>query len=401
MYDSLPSKSYRNLLAELNGKGFSETAVQEILKQLLPQLAQLHSSGQVHGAISLDTVTQVNNTAQLSPSYTLQPINPTGIVKDISDLGQVLAELLTGKIGIRDNLDDHCIVSDQTLELVTAMMQNSLTFRFRTVTDIQGYSNNVPTPQPAVYPVPTHIPIPTNVQYSQPTQTQDNTRPFFKKNAQTIIAIASGLTVVVIIFLLTNNSSRNSQPVATSPEPQVVSNPNPTAPSQPQTVATSIPAPDAVAYYHSGNAKRDIKDYRGAIADYTKAIELEPNFPNAYNNRGVTKNDLGDLNNALEAIDDYTKAIELRSNFPDAYKNRGSVKYLLKDYQGAITDYTKAIELEPSFADAYNDRGIIKRALNNKEGAIADLREAAGFYNSRGDTSGYNRVKQALKELGG
>ena len=43
------------------------------------------------------------------------------------------------------------------------------------------------------------------------------------------------------------------------------------------------------AYYKRGLAKMNLKDYSGAIADYNKAIEINPRNANAYNNRGNTK----------------------------------------------------------------------------------------------------------------
>lgn len=65
-----------------------------------------------------------------------------------------------------------------------------------------------------------------------------------------------------------------------------------------------------MAYNGRGSAKDDLKDYEGAIADYDKALELDPQ-------------DTG------------------------AYFARGNAKYNLKDYAGAITDYDKAIKLAP------------------------------------------------------
>ena len=41
-------------------------------------------------------------------------------------------------------------------------------------------------------------------------------------------------------------------------------------------------------------AKRDLKDYKGAIEDFDKAVDLKPNFGNAYSNRGRTKIAFGD-----------------------------------------------------------------------------------------------------------
>jgi tetratricopeptide (TPR) repeat protein len=42
----------------------------------------------------------------------------------------------------------------------------------------------------------------------------------------------------------------------------------------------------ADVYYNRGNSKHQLEDYSGAIADYSKAIEIKPDFADAYCNRG-------------------------------------------------------------------------------------------------------------------
>ena len=51
------------------------------------------------------------------------------------------------------------------------------------------------------------------------------------------------------------------------------------------------------------------------------------------------------------AISDYTKAIEIDPQFGKAYYNRGWSKGKLKDYYGAISDYNKALEIDPNDGD--------------------------------------------------
>ena len=50
-----------------------------------------------------------------------------------------------------------------------------------------------------------------------------------------------------------------------------------------------------------------------------------------------------------DAIEDYTKAIELDPDYADAYNNRGYAYYLLEQYGKALNDYDKAIELDPNY----------------------------------------------------
>ena len=129
----------------------------------------------------------------------------------------------------------------------------------------------------------------------------------------------------------------------------------------------------AEAYIGRAICKGELNDHNGAIADNTQAIKLNPNHLFAYTNRGISKNYLKDY---YGAISDFTKAIEIDPNFADGYYNRGSTKDELKDYNGAIADNTKAIELNPNYAEAYNNRAICKYFTKDYNGSCQDARKA-------------------------
>jgi tetratricopeptide (TPR) repeat protein len=93
------------------------------------------------------------------------------------------------------------------------------------------------------------------------------------------------------------------------------------------------------------NKKYELKDFEGAMLDYTKAIELDPNNSINYKYRGDM---MFELKNFKEALADYTKAVELDPNYAFSYTNRGDTKFELQDYQSAILDYTKAIAINPN-----------------------------------------------------
>ena len=65
---------------------------------------------------------------------------------------------------------------------------------------------------------------------------------------------------------------------------------------------------DATAYYNRGNAYYDRGDHDRAIAEYTKAIGLDPKHVIAHHNRGDSYRAKRDLD---RAIADFSKSIEL------------------------------------------------------------------------------------------
>ena len=62
----------------------------------------------------------------------------------------------------------------------------------------------------------------------------------------------------------------------------------------------TVKAESAFSYIQKGRLKSDKKDYYGAISDYTKAIEINPNDPMAYSLRGIAKGLLGDTKGACD-----------------------------------------------------------------------------------------------------
>ena len=147
------------------------------------------------------------------------------------------------------------------------------------------------------------------------------------------------------------------------------------------------------AYSNRGVTKNYLQDWAGAQADFDRAIALNPDLANAYSNRGVAKHDLG---NHPAAIADFDRAIELNPEFNGAYANRGVAKRHLGDYPAAIADYDRAIELNPEDARAYYNRGIIKHDLGDYPAASADYDRAielnpdfAIAYSNRGNAKNY------------
>ena len=74
----------------------------------------------------------------------------------------------------------------------------------------------------------------------------------------------------------------------------------------------------------------------------TKAIKLYPQYAIAYNNRGLAKYNLKDYRGA---IDDYTKAIEIDPELYLTYTRRSIVLKIVGDLKGGCKDWKKAVDL--------------------------------------------------------
>lgn len=157
----------------------------------------------------------------------------------------------------------------------------------------------------------------------------------------------------------------------------------------------------AEAYFERGKGWYLKGNQRNAIADFSKAIELDPKFIQAYNGRGICYNNNGDVD---KAIIDYTKAISIDANYVKAYSNRGVCFQTKKEFSKAIADYTQALIIDPKFHFAYANRAECYKIQNKIDEAIVDYTKAIGisppneyYYTSRGDC--YADLKEWSKAL--
>jgi tetratricopeptide (TPR) repeat protein len=129
----------------------------------------------------------------------------------------------------------------------------------------------------------------------------------------------------------------------------------------------------APIYSRRGNTYLSFKDYQQAIADFDRALELDPNFAFAYRNRGWAYYWLKEYQRAFA---DFNHTLELDPNDPYAYYRRGWAYARLKDYQQAIADFDRALELEPNFSWAHCGRGWAYYDQKDYQRALVDFNRA-------------------------
>jgi tetratricopeptide (TPR) repeat protein len=115
-----------------------------------------------------------------------------------------------------------------------------------------------------------------------------------------------------------------------------------------------------------------MKRYEDALADYTRVIEIDPNYPEYHFDRGNLLSKMGRLQ---EAIDNYTHAIEISPPFPEVYYNRAAAYNRLGEVEKALTDYTYLLEFDPDHLDGRLNRATLLLEAGDTAGARQDVQE--------------------------
>ncbi|MDB9348060.1 tetratricopeptide repeat protein, partial [Nodularia spumigena] len=146
-------------------------------------------------------------------------------------------------------------------------------------------------------------------------------------------------------------------------------------------------SPRAAFYTNRGLNYSEQKKWELALADYTKAIQINPEAALPYNNRGILYSEQKKWELALA---DYNQALQINPEYADAYNNRGILYSDQKKWELALADFTKAIQINPEYAQAYYNRAILYSEQKKWELALADYNQAlqinpeyADAYNNR------------------
>ena len=108
-----------------------------------------------------------------------------------------------------------------------------------------------------------------------------------------------------------------------------------------------------------------------AIAQYRKALEIRPDYPEAHNHLGNALAGGGRLD---EAIADYRKALKIKPDFAEAHSNLGNVLARQGRSDEAIVEYRTALKVNPDYADAYNNLAWLR--ATSLEASIRNGKEA-------------------------
>ncbi|MFF1412633.1 tetratricopeptide repeat protein [Streptomyces sp. NPDC058289] len=122
-----------------------------------------------------------------------------------------------------------------------------------------------------------------------------------------------------------------------------------------------------------GRDHRNAEEYAEALADYTRALALNPRAERASFGRALTQQLTGS-NEA--AIADYTRTVELDPHDGMSLVNRGTLYRGAGRFEEALADFERAMEIFPGDRRALVNRGTVHHAMGRYEEALADFTRA-------------------------
>jgi tetratricopeptide (TPR) repeat protein len=134
--------------------------------------------------------------------------------------------------------------------------------------------------------------------------------------------------------------------------------------------------PDYNAYKLRAKSKFEVKDFKGAITDWTVYLDGNPGEEDALVARAANKINVNDNSGAIVDLDE---AIKKNNKNPVSYCYRGVAKGGNKNNTEALKDLDYAIKLKFDYGAAYVNRAAIKMASKDKHGACDDLKKADGL----------------------
>ncbi|WP_445638295.1 hypothetical protein NSTC745_03552 [Nostoc sp. DSM 114161] len=141
-------------------------------------------------------------------------------------------------------------------------------------------------------------------------------------------------------------------------------------------ILNHVNSKNAIELSKQGNTLFDLQRYQEALAVYEKAVNIRPDYAQAWNGQGKTLSQLKKYKDALAA---YDKAIQLKPDYLEAWVGRGLAFDNLQRYQDAIASFNKALELNNQNPQVWNAKGDALGNLRQYDLAIESYTKAIEF----------------------
>lgn len=197
-----------------------------------------------------------------------------------------------------------------------------------------------------------------------------------------MLRIPRASTILIVAILMTATAATRSQSALAkaSPEDLAACQSEEAAPQERIEKCTlviddaeQIAAIRAEAFLNRGISREATDDLKGAIADFSESIRLNPEYASPYVYRGMALELDGQPEQALA---DLSQALKLEPDNVEALAARASINLAMGNTDEAIKDFSEAIVQAPDDSDNWAGRGEAHEKKGDRERAAADYRKA-------------------------
>ncbi|CAE7472966.1 unnamed protein product [Symbiodinium microadriaticum] len=150
----------------------------------------------------------------------------------------------------------------------------------------------------------------------------------------------------------------------------------------------NLHAQSAKKFFKTGEDFVEAENYKDAIDQFNKAIELDSDFEDAYLERAKAKEKLGDLK---EAAEDYKRLAAIDAGESEYFFNWGRIYYQMEMYDDCLEPLNKAIEEDKKYHKALQIRSKAYIKLDSFTMAIRDCNLAIDL-EKKNPENYYNRA---------
>jgi tetratricopeptide (TPR) repeat protein len=133
--------------------------------------------------------------------------------------------------------------------------------------------------------------------------------------------------------------------------------------------STVVQSQSAKQYFKAGEDFSRAMNYTDAIDQFSKAIELDPDYDKAYTNRADAYSKIGEHENAAR---DYDRALVFDKKEAELYYFSGKEWHLFGDNELAVEKLSMALDLKGNFLEAYQIRSEVYMEMMEYELALKD-----------------------------
>ena len=129
----------------------------------------------------------------------------------------------------------------------------------------------------------------------------------------------------------------------------------------------------AEALSNRGNTLKALKRFDEALDSFDRALAAQPDYPAALSNRGAV---LFEMARYDEALATYNRSLAIRPDQVVALYNRGGALQKLGRFEEALSSYDRALAISPELVEAHVNRGNTLIALHRHDDALANFDRA-------------------------